>query len=485
MKHALRPHQARAMDMLRQSLGSGHRRPMLGLATGSGKTIIGAAIVEGARAKGNRVVFTAPAVDLIDQTVRAFEAEGLKGIGVIQADHPRTDPSMPIQIASVQTLARRSLPDTDLVIVDEAHEGHRIISEWMKQRPDLRFVGLSATPWARGLGKHYDDLVTPAAMPQLISAGFLSGFKVFAPSKPDLSGIRIMAGDYEVDQLAAAMLRRELDRTVISAWRRYAEGLPTLAYGVNRAHALWLQDGFLRAGIPAAYVDGDTPKRERQAIRAAYHEGRIKVVASVGTMTRGVDWDVRCILLDRPTKSEILYTQIFGRGMRPAEGKDALIAIDLTGTTEELGFVTDLGLGQLNAGEQLMSSRKVAAPEPCPNCCLLNRPGMKVCPNCGRTVPEPTPQQRLEALTASLRLPKARGRQRLWSGLQWWAQQYHLSEKWCLANYHAVFGNWPTGLRSAPEAPDHEVRGWISTSRQVWAARRDAIRENGEVGAPF
>ena len=78
-------------------------------------------IIEGALAKGNSVIFTAPILTLIDQTVAAFEAEGLHGIGVMQANHPRTDPLARVQVASVQTLARRGVPHAALVIVDEAH----------------------------------------------------------------------------------------------------------------------------------------------------------------------------------------------------------------------------------------------------------------------------------------------------------------------------------------------------------------------------
>jgi superfamily II DNA or RNA helicase len=80
-----------------------------------------AKITKGARGKSNRVIFTVPAISLVDQTVAAFEAEGLDGIGVMQANHPRTDTLAPIQMASVQTLARWQIPYTAVVIVDEAH----------------------------------------------------------------------------------------------------------------------------------------------------------------------------------------------------------------------------------------------------------------------------------------------------------------------------------------------------------------------------
>ena len=125
----LREHQERAIAGLRQSLQSGHKRPMLQMPTGAGKTLTSAHIVAGALDKGKRVAFCVPRKTLIDQTIREFEREGISAIGVMQAAHLRTDSRQPVQICSAQTLARRKRPDVDLVIVDEAHEMHALSLE--------------------------------------------------------------------------------------------------------------------------------------------------------------------------------------------------------------------------------------------------------------------------------------------------------------------------------------------------------------------
>jgi superfamily II DNA or RNA helicase len=91
-----------------------------------------------------------PAISLIDQTVAAFEAKGIDGLGVMQGIHERTDRDQPVQVCSVQTIARRKRPEVDLVIVDEAHQLHREIFRWMKDADRVPFIGLSATPWAGG-----------------------------------------------------------------------------------------------------------------------------------------------------------------------------------------------------------------------------------------------------------------------------------------------------------------------------------------------
>ena len=119
----LREHQQAALDGLRLSFRAGKRRPMLSLATGSGKTVIAAHVVAGAYRKGNRVTFCVPALSLVDQTFERFRENGIEAddMGIIQADHPWRRPDAPIQIATAQTLARREKPGTDVVVVDEAY----------------------------------------------------------------------------------------------------------------------------------------------------------------------------------------------------------------------------------------------------------------------------------------------------------------------------------------------------------------------------
>ena len=149
MNRELRPHQAKAIEMLRQSLGSGKRRPVLQAPTGFGKTLLAAAIIEGALAKNKRVIFTVPALELVEQTVRAFWNDGIRDVGVIQAWNPMTDWSRPVQVASVQTLQRRPIPEADFVIIDECHRWFDFYTAWMAN-PAIHWTvcdALDAGPW--------------------------------------------------------------------------------------------------------------------------------------------------------------------------------------------------------------------------------------------------------------------------------------------------------------------------------------------------
>jgi superfamily II DNA or RNA helicase len=309
MNRTLHSHQELAIGMLRQSLASGSKRPVLQSPTGSGKTILAAAIIEMAIAKGKRVLFCVPQLSLIDQTVERLGEEGIHQVGVIQAQHPGTDARQPVQVCSLQTLANRQKPQADLVIVDECHVMFEFYRRWMAlpQWQKVPFIGLTATPWTKGLGKLYDDLLIPTTTAELIEKQFLSPFKVYAPSHPDLRGVKTVAGDYHEGQLSAVMSEAKLTADIVKTWLEKGEDRPTLAFCVDLAHARKLRDQFEAAGVSCGYVDAFTTRLERNEIAEKFRARLYQVVCSVGTLTTGIDWDVRCIILARPTKSEILY----------------------------------------------------------------------------------------------------------------------------------------------------------------------------------
>ena len=275
----------------------------------------------------------------------------------MQGYHPGTDGSQPVQVASIQTLMRRKLPAADIVLVDEAHRWFDFYGKWMAmpEWQKVPFVGLSATPYAKGLGKHYDDLIIAATTAELIDKGFLSPYRVYAPAHPDLTGVKTVAGDYHEGQLSEVMRQPVLVADTVSTWLRLGEDRPTLCFGVDRAHARRLADEFEAAGVSTGYIDMDTPADERQRIGERLKDGRIKVVCNVYTLTTGVDWDVRCIILARPTKSEILYVQIIGRGLRTAEGKSDCLILDHSDTTLRLGFPSDIHHDTLDDGRHKQS----------------------------------------------------------------------------------------------------------------------------------
>ena len=476
----LRPHQTRAIQMLRETLIGGHKRIVLQMPTGAGKTRTAAEIVSGALAKGKRVGFIVPAISLIDQTVEAFERERIDCLGVIQGNHPRTHYGMPVQVASVQTLTRRKLEiDFDVIVVDECHLRFEAISDWMRREPGKVFIGLSATPWARGMADDWQKLVSPVSMHELINAGILSPYRVFAPSHPDLSGVKTVAGDYQEGQLGEVMGDSRLVADVVETWLKRAENRPTLVFAVNRAHARQLQEQFAFAGVAMGYCDAYVDLIERHLLFDRMARGELAGIVNVGTLTTGVDADVRCIVMARPTKSEMLHVQCIGRGLRTAPGKADCLILDHADNHARLGFVIDIHHEKLLSGKDRRPATRKEKGEPlpkeCPSCGVLKAPKVRECPSCGFT---PTRQSEIESEEGELievspkqRKATAEDKQAFYAQLLFVARERGRKSGWVANAYRDKFGVWPRGLRDISMPATPETMGWVRAKDIRWAKR--------------
>jgi len=169
----LRDYQAKAINDIRKSIMSGHKRPILCLPTGSGKTHCAMGIIQSAVERGNRVMFIAPRRELIFQSHKKFIEHGYDSSMIMAGE--KTNYRSPVQVASIDTLTSRAvrgvrgevqgLPKTDIAIVDECHlYDTKKRSEVFNILEDngAVIIGLTATPAkgnGKGLGKTYDDLI--------------------------------------------------------------------------------------------------------------------------------------------------------------------------------------------------------------------------------------------------------------------------------------------------------------------------------------
>ena len=490
----LRPYQLQALADIRDSVRSGVKRLVVQAATGAGKTKLAAAIVEGAREKRNRVAFVCPAISLIDQTVESFYAEGIHDIGVVQSNHEMTDGTQPVQVCSIQTVQRRGFPHANVVIFDEIHRLHDAHKTWIKH-PDWQtvpMIGLSATPWTKGLGKYFDSLLIAATTRELIEQGYLSPFRVFSTGHPDLSGVKIVAGDYQENQLSAAMQGGELTADIIRTWQEKWGKDKTLCFGVDKAHAKSIQERFEHAGISCGYQDADTSADERREIKRKFHNGEYQIVSNIQTLTCGVDWDVRCLILARPTRSEMLFVQIIGRALRTAPGKDHALILDHSDTTTKLGFVTDIHHEHLDDGKPTTKAeakeKKEPLPKECSECTYLKPPKTKICPNCGyenKIISDIVEQDGelvewipgKKAKAKSRRQYTEREQRQFYAELKAHGIAKNYSSGWA---YHKFFEKFkakpPYSFKSDPPAHSIsiEVAMWIRSRQIAWAKRKTA-----------
>lgn len=502
----LHPHQESAIERLRQALRNGYRRPVLQAPTGFGKTVVAAHIVGSALDKNRRVIITVPALSLVDQTVREFHAAGLDDIGVIQADHRMTDYSKSVQVASVQTLQRRGIPKADLVLIDECHRMSALYDKWFSddEWAHVPFIGMSATPWTRGLGRLYDTLIVAATTRDLIAKGFLAPFRVLAPvgaaPKPDLTGVRTVAGDFHEGDLSKAMQKRELVADIVKTWIEKGEQRPTFCFAVDRAHAQSLVARFKEAGVACDYIDAETPPNEREMVRRRFHNGDIQVVVNIAVLTTGIDWDVRCIVFARPTKSEMLFVQIIGRGLRTAKGKTDLLILDHSDTTARLGFVTDIHHTRLSGGKMALEDitereTKERLPKACKQCGTMMAPQVQKCPACGferelisDVISRPGELVELNEFRET-KVAKKRNDTDDWAAkidfiaqVRGYAEDYGKTAGWVAWKYKDYYGVWPNDpkVRHAPAKEcGMEVRMWIKAMNMRFVKAKAAERKNG------
>jgi DNA repair protein RadD len=355
---------------------------------------------------------------------------------------------------------------------------------------NVPFIGLSATPWTRGLGRYYDDLIVAATTADLIRDGYLSPFVVFAPSEPDLSAVRTVAGDFHEGELAEAMDKIALVGDAIDTWLKLGEDRPTLVYGVNRAHAEHLQQRFREAGVAAEYIDCFTERSDRERIFERFRSGETRVICNVATLTVGIDLDVRCLVDARPTKSPMRHVQTIGRGLRTAEGKNKLIVLDHAGNTLRLGLVTDIHLDQLDDGEGRISDaaakeRAEALPRLCEDCQAVMPRSSKACPECGKVREARTDVEHVdgELVEIGTRPTQRNAAQTILEQedfhgeLKWIATVRGYASRWAAHKFRERFGIWPNDWQirlAQPREPSLKTKNWLKSRAIAFAKGRAA-----------
>ena len=476
MSLALRPYQQEAIDRVRLAFLAGHRSVLFVLPTGGGKTVVFSHIAQQAAAKGHRIAVLVHRVELLDQACRVLDAIGLR-YGVIAANRSM-NLSAPVQVASVQTLARRLhlVPPEffQLLIVDEAH--HSNAGTWAQLirhfRP-ARLLGVTATPLrsdGRGLGEFYSALVLGPTAAWLDEAGYLAPARVFAPPVGFCAkGLRKRLGDYDLNQAAGELTGSRILGDAVSHYERHLTGRTAIAFCCSIAHAEVVAAAFCQRGIKAASIDGSMDTHTRRSLLAQLASGELLVLTSCSLIGEGVDVPsvAGCLLL-RPTMSLALHLQMIGRCLRPQPGKEAVI-LDHVGNIERLGHHLDPQPWSL-AGAAKREHAKAVAIKTCPQCFAAMASTISACPECGHlfrpqrqqlvTVAGELQELSQQQLSARRRQEQHRarsmeelialGQQRGLSNPHGWARHVHAARNHAARNRaasgHEIGGLAPKGL---------------------------------------
>jgi superfamily II DNA or RNA helicase len=499
MSFILRDYQDLAIEEVREAIRAGYRKILVVAPTGSGKTVIAAKIVKLAADKLRRSMFLAHRRELIHQCADKLVKFGVDH-GILMAGefpHGAAD----CQVASIDTLRARCittqkmpLPYADVVVVDEAHRSLApTYVTLINHYGENVVIGLTATPIrgdGKGLGHIYDYMVQCPSIGELITLGHLVMPKTFAPTIPDLTGVRIKGGDYDQVELQARLNRRSLVGDIITHWHRLSSDRPTIVFAAGIKHSINLRDEFQKSGVKAAHIDGDTPIDERKQVIADLKRGEVQVVTNFAVLTEGFDEPTlaSCVLA-RATKNLGLYLQMAGRTLRPADNKKDSLIIDHSGNVYEHGFVQDERQWVLEEGRALTKTNAERQedfdekkPITCVKCATVYT-GQVVCPHCGH-VPERKGKHhdtRHGELT-EVRIEKRRtAKKRVFTVAEkeeWFqmfiaygeGKSYKNPEGWAAHKYKGKFKDWPErDFARTPVEPTAECRSYIRSKNIAYA----------------
>ena len=496
----LRPYQQRALELLEAAIAAGRRAPLLVLPTGSGKTVVACELMRRAVERGERALFLAPRRELVTQASRALAASGV-GHGVILAGaDAQAGLYASVHVGSIDTLLARmvrrhrlALADPHLVVVNEAHLSitrvrQRLLALW----PGALRVGLSATPVrkdGRALGLLYDQLIEPATVAGLTEQKYLVPARYFSVSEPDMSRVRVVAGDYHQGEAERAVL--PLVGNVVGTWLERGAGRRTVVFATSIKHSAALCEKFLRCGVAAEHVDATTPQELRDETFRRFSSGQTQVLTNCFLASYGFDLpELSCVILARPTRSLMLYLQMLGRGLRPADGKRDCLVLDHSGAVHCHGFAHEERLWTLEGERALVEHEKSRAEHgaaealTCPECACVFA-GARQCPECGyyfapRGVEVRTLDGQLVEIGAHLDKAE-QDRLAFFAQVLGFAAERRYKPGWAAYKFKERFGDWPPrSWSSTPAAePNLETRRWIKSRTIAWLKARDNKRVEG------
>ena len=407
-RYSLRPYQRKAIKETIAWMRKRSGNPVMWLPTASGKSVLVAELCRLTNQSGGRAIMVVPSKELAEQNHEKIAAfVGIDKVGVISAAMGRRDDptKFDLIVATIGTIARvepGNLGRVNLVIIDECHLVNprqtgmyrKLIAGLQRYNQNLRVIGLTATPYrGNGVWLHaseeslFHGIATRIEMQTLLNDGYLSPLVPARPrARMKADGVRIdsKTGDFSISDLAATVNKRHL---VEAACKELVElghdRQRWMVFCVTIEHAEHVCSMLKSLGVSAVLITGKTPRVEREQSIALFRSGHYRAIVNVAALTTGFDVpEIDLIALLRNTRSPVLYTQIAGRGMRIADGKQDCLWCDFTDSTAILGPVDRL--------EGRTPSKKKVEPalRKCPECGEQIHTGFANCPVCGAEIPK-------------------------------------------------------------------------------------------------
>jgi DNA repair protein RadD len=494
-RFGLRPYQADAVLRVLEMFDNGTSNVLLCAPTAAGKTRIASCLLYLESTAGNRAHFVVDRDPLTEQTSTRFDEFNLDH-GIVKQGHWRFRPYERVQILSVQTLMRRGWPDDprpNLIIVDECHTTYQITKQRLERR-DTRGLGLTATPFAKGLGKTYDALLNVETTNRLIDQGALVPFRIYSPSQPDMKGVKVTGGEWEQKEATKRALQVVGD--CVAEYLKHGNNQKFICAAITIDHSRELQRQFSAAGVNCAVYTSDESTVDCDEIVKEFRkpDSSIRGLITVSKASKGFDVpDVGCVIMARPLRKSLSdHIQLLGRGLRTSKetGKTECIVLDHSGNCErfwdDMNAFFETGALELDDGTKKPkeSKKKPKAADvmvKCPTCKTIHK-AHPSCPSCGHEYPL---RRTVEHVGGTLEEMLARGNQKrlvedIWPQVCWYARSANPGDPMRARSKAYVMYKQLTGVmanadfwktKSVPATP--EVRNKLEKAdRAFWAKRR-------------
>lgn len=481
----LRDYQLESVELLRQGIRAGHRSQILCAPTGSGKTIIAAFLMSEANKKFSHASFLVDRVNLCDQTSAVLQDYGLDH-GVIQAGHWRFRPYERLQVCTAQTLEKRGFFEKcDLLIVDEAHCVRKQVAEFIKNNPQVKVLGLTATPFTKGLGELYTNFVNVTTTNKLVEQGHLVPLKMYAAKAIDMAGAKVVAGEWaekEIEERGMKIVGDVVGEWIDKTTRHFGGPVKTIAFSATVEHGEELCRQFNEAGFTfqqISYKDKNDERRRELIEEFRKPDSQIHGLVSCEVFTKGFDVpDIQCGIAARPyRKSFSSHIQQLGRAMRSAPGKTEGLWLCHSGNL--MRFYTDMAALFENgvAGLDQHDLDAKARPEPLErekqkwacSCGFLLTAGQMRCPSCGKERMKLSLVENVAGEMVAIDHKKPEVAEHLKDKDAVWRQLCHhalerkrgdwdAAEKFAKAQYRNIYGTWPRlAMRNITPEPAHPL----------------------------
>ncbi|WP_375553376.1 DEAD/DEAH box helicase [Roseovarius mucosus] len=485
----LRGYQADAVQALRDKIRGGKKRLLLVAGTGAGKTLTSAHILKEAAGKGGYTLFIVDRVALVNQTSAVFDEYGISH-GIVQGMNDRWAPRENVQVCSAQTLAKRALPrDPSLIVVDEAHCRYRATLDFMARYPNAVKIGLTATPFTKGMGEDWDDVVNIIPTRALINDGHLIEPKIYVAKSPQDAELGLNSYG-EFSDASATTAGIQIIGDVVKEWtektrENFGGPVKTIVFSPTVEHGRELCAAFNAAGFnfqQISYLDRDDDERAAKIEEFRRPDSLIHGLVSCGVLTKGFDVpDVKCGVSCKPyRKSLSSHMQEIGRIMRTHPDKESAIWLDHSGNIERFALdmfdVWENGAGELDASTKRDStprerSEQIREKVVCPECSGAMRGPTCTC--CGWEKPARSGVHAVEGKMHEFSLPDAmqpraglraevlKEPRKVWEGcLAFTTERSRKGEeharKWAMGIWRGIYpNNWPA--RNWGETPPSVV----------------------------